>query len=89
MGEDGERLVLGDLVPIHQDAFCLFDEGARHHCGAEVREIFAGPGCCFRIADCDRDPGRNLLGQLKITVVDYVGASDVGVEGADRRALER
>jgi hypothetical protein len=50
-------------------------------------EILAGPGCCFRIAD--RDPGRNLLSQLDIVVVNNLGVSGVGVERADGCALER
>jgi hypothetical protein len=53
VGEDGERLVFCDLVPLHQDALCLFDKRARHHCGAQVSEILAAAGCCFRIADED------------------------------------
>src|SRR4029453_12095711 len=62
VGEDGERLVLFDLVPLHQDAFGLFDAGARHHRAAKLSEILAGAGCCFRVADRNRDPGSNLLG---------------------------
>jgi hypothetical protein len=62
VGEDGERLVLLDLVPLHQDAFGLFDTGARHHRGAQLSEILAGAGCCFCIADRNRDPGSNLVG---------------------------
>jgi hypothetical protein len=46
-------------------------------------EILAGPGCCFRIADRDRDPVRNLLGQLDIVVANNLGAPGVGVERAD------
>jgi hypothetical protein len=62
VGEHAEGFVLGDLVPLHQDAFCLFDKGARHHHGAQPSEILAVPGCCFRIADRDRYPAGDLLG---------------------------
>jgi hypothetical protein len=62
VGQDGECLVLFDLVSLHQDAFGLFDAGARHHRGAQLSEILAGAGCCFGIADRNRDPGSNLFG---------------------------
>jgi hypothetical protein len=36
--EDRERLVLGDLVPLHQDAAGLLDACARRHDGAQETE---------------------------------------------------
>src|SRR5512133_1585456 len=45
VGEDGARLVLFDLVPLHQDPFGLLNTYARHHDGAELSEIIAGRGC--------------------------------------------
>jgi hypothetical protein len=71
--EHAERLVLGDLVPLHQDAFRLLDTRARHPDGAQVHEIIAGPGVLLPHADRNRDPGSNLFGQLKIIVVETSG----------------
>ena len=88
VGEHGERLILGDLVPLNQYAFGLLDTCARHHDGAQLNETIADPGCCFCIADCDSDPGSDLLGQLNITVVENQCLAGVGVERADGRSLE-
>src|SRR5215217_4386491 len=62
VGEDGECLFLFDLVPLHQNAFGLFNKRTGHHRRAQLGEIRAGPGCCFSVADRDRDPGSNLFG---------------------------
>jgi hypothetical protein len=60
-------VILGRSI---KGAYGLFDACARRYDGAQESEIIAGPGCCFCIADCHRDPCSDLFGQLNITVVE-------------------
>src|SRR5829696_5751188 len=89
VSEDGECLVLSDLVPLHQDAFGLFDDGSRRHRDAQVSKILAGSSYCVRSADRDRYPGGDLLAYDHIALPERVRTSGVSVERAYRCALER